>query len=129
MTRLLTCILLCIAACEAESDDRGSPPVISDLELAADPLVVGQQADLQCSLRFEDGDGDADRIEVEITTPSGQSMSLATDIAGADGLTTGTATFVLLLVPPEPGEYTVSATVLDVVGSRSNQLEDVLFAE
>ncbi len=116
-----------VAACD--SGDEGTAPVISNLAINPVTLTTGQQSTVTGSLNFEDPEAGVVQFGIDVILPGGALQSLPlSDVQGSTGLTAGTVSIAVLLIPPHVGSYRFDIWLVDDAGHESNRLTDSLVA-
>jgi hypothetical protein len=126
MSRLLSAIGLLVSSLTlgCTDDPDGTPPSISNLQLAPATLTAQAQNAMTGSLAFVDPDADVTDLGIEIELPDGSRQSLPlTDVRDSAGTPEGTIQISLAIVPPAAGTYRFELWLEDAKGYPSNRLE------
>lgn len=126
MSRLVSAIAVVLSsltvACTDEPD--GTPPSISNLQLAPTTLTANVQTSMTGSLAFVDPDADVESLGIDIELPDGSVQPLPlTDVRNSAGTSDGTIQISLAIVPPAAGAYRFELWLEDARGYASNRLD------
>jgi hypothetical protein len=125
----LGAVTACVAALAAAGCAAGEPPSISNLALAPTTITAGEATQVTGGVDFEDADGDVSDVFFGLALDGEDQGETSQEVAGADGLSSGRAAFILQLQPPVPGEIDVSVWLVDAEGNESNTLSETIVAE
>jgi hypothetical protein len=126
MSRLFLAVGLLVSSFTlgCTDDPDGTPPSISNLQLAPTTLTAHAQNAMTGSLAFVDPDADVTDLGIELELPDGSRQPLPlTDVRDSAGTTEGTIQISLAIVPPAAGDYQFDLWLEDAKGHASDRLQ------
>ena len=112
----------------ASTSAKGSAPVISNLSISAQTIVVGQTETLIGQFDFADPEGDLKDLGLTLSL-NGQSTTVPrAALQGVGGQTTGKANYTILVAAPQAGTVELKLVAYDAAGNASNELKQNVVA-